>query len=135
VTEPRNGLDNHCVFCDIVRARVPAKIVHATYTNTVIAFEPLNPVTEGHLLVVPSIHVEDALQNPFITGETMRWAAEWVRDEGPCNLITSCGAEATQTIRHLHIHIVPRRADDGLLLPWSENPLGQIWLDPPWEEP
>ena len=37
-----------------------------------------------------------------------------------CCLIVVCGAEATQTVPHLHIHIVPRRAGDRLTLPWTK---------------
>jgi histidine triad (HIT) family protein len=82
-----------------------------------VVFEPLNPVTPGHLLVVSRSHIIDALYWPHVTGHVMAYAALIARR--PCNLITSCGAEATQTIKHLHIHIVPRREGDGLLLPWS----------------
>lgn len=85
-----------------------------------VAFEPLNPVTEGHLVVVPVRHVADASEDPEVTAETMRAAASIARDQfGSVNLITSVGAQATQTIRHLHIHIVPRREGDGLHLPWT----------------
>lgn len=37
----------------------------------------------------------------------------------PSNLITSAGAEATQSVFHLHVHIVPRGENDGLALPWT----------------
>jgi histidine triad (HIT) family protein len=70
------------------------------------------------LLVVPTEHVTDALDDPRVTAFTMGAAATVAK--GPCNFITSVGAEATQTVRHLHIHIVPRRQHDGLQLPWSE---------------
>jgi histidine triad (HIT) family protein len=40
-------------------------------------------------------------------------------ETGPCNIITSVGAEATQTVFHLHLHVVPRRFGDGLALPWT----------------
>ena len=81
------------------------------------AFEPLNPVTPGHLLVVPFKHVEDALEDPALTGAVMTYAAQLATPD--CNLITSIGSAATQTVRHLHIHIVPRRVGDGLALPWT----------------
>jgi histidine triad (HIT) family protein len=77
-------------------------------------------VTEGHILVIPKRHVRDALHNPDVTARTMQRAAEL----GACrkrsmNLITSVGAVATQTVFHLHIHLVPRREGDGLQLPWG----------------
>ncbi len=51
----------------------------------------------------------------------MRYAAQWAAGHrmNPCNLITSAGREATQTVFHLHIHVVPRRDGDGLALPWT----------------
>jgi len=109
-----------CAFCQIVRDEAPADIVRSWPDNAqcaVLAFVPLHPVTEGHLLVVPVTHVADALENPLVTAAVMRRAAELA--ESPCNLITSVGVEATQSVRHLHVHIVPRRKDDGLALPWS----------------
>jgi histidine triad (HIT) family protein len=86
-----------------------------------VAFEPLNPVTSGHLLVVPKLHVADALERPSVTANTVDFAARLVSELGirSCNVITSVGPAATQTIRHLHIHIVPRREGDGLSLPWT----------------
>jgi histidine triad (HIT) family protein len=105
-----------CPFCRrIVRQEYDAGDEWA------VTFEPLNTAAPGHRLFVPRIHVADALENPGITGQTMRYAATWAAAYGlrPCNLITSTGAEATQSVFHLHIHLVPRRAGDGLTLPWG----------------
>lgn len=86
-----------------------------------VTFEPLNPVVPGHRLFVPRVHVADALERPDVTGHVMRYAAQWAAGHrmNPCNLITSAGREATQTVFHLHIHVVPRRDGDGLALPWT----------------
>lgn len=102
-----------CVFCNLMAK--PSKLV-AEWPETV-AFVPLNPVTEGHVLVVPRRHVTDALENPRVTAATMRRAAEFAKP--PCNLITSVGKSASQSVSHLHIHVVPRSESDGLRLPWS----------------
>lgn len=85
----------------------------------VVAFEPLNPVTPGHLLVVPKAHVRDAAENSFAAGAAMECAAMAARSVGDCNIITSVGPLATQTVYHLHVHVVPRREGDGLALPWT----------------
>jgi len=97
----------------------------------VVWFEPLNPVTPGHMLFVPARHVEDALADPYTSAITMEIASRWwsrnwgIRSgERDCNLITSVGAPATQTVKHLHLHLVPRRAGDGLHLPWT----GQVLI-------
>jgi len=108
-----------CVFCDIVAGRAPANIVREW--SRAIAFTPRNPVTDGHTLVIPRQHVRDAADYPTLTAHTMRCAAGLVREFGDANLITSIGSVATQTIFHLHIHVVPRRDGDGLLLPWSRS--------------
>ena len=86
-----------------------------------VAFQPLNPVTSGHFLVVPRKHTASALTSPAATGRAMRFAAELAHMMGldDFNLITSAGGWATQTVFHLHCHVVPRRPDDGLALPWT----------------
>ena len=105
-----------CIFCAIVRDLEPAEVVYRD--NLAWAIVPLNPVTPGHLLVIPTAHVENFTTDPGISGATMYRAAEIAADLGPCNLITSKGVEATQSVFHLHFHIVPRKEDDGLALPW-----------------
>lgn len=107
-----------CVFCEIVKSDPNGQILRKH--GTTVVFEPLNPVTPGHLLVVPATHVEDASTIPGITSLAMNAAAVEAQLAGQCNIITSVGPLATQTVFHLHIHIVPRREGDGLLLPWSE---------------
>jgi histidine triad (HIT) family protein len=104
-----------CVFCKITRSYSPATIVQKW--GDAVAIVPLNPVTFGHLLVIPLEHVIDALHKPDVTARIMEHACELAT--APCNLITSVGEEATQTVKHLHIHIVPRAANDGLCLPWT----------------
>lgn len=104
-----------CVFCLIAVGNLPATVVRRW--PRAIAFVPMNPVVDGHLLVVPTVHVKDVTEDPGVSAEVMRAAAELA--VAPCNIITSAGAEATQTVFHLHVHVVPRAAGDGLMLPWS----------------
>jgi histidine triad (HIT) family protein len=105
-----------CVFCDYDQAE---RIRHDWPDAIVIT--PLNPVTEGHALIVPKAHVEDAAESPTVTAAAFARAVEWsrLRAPEPFNLITSVGSLATQTVFHLHIHYVPRHAGDGLKLPWT----------------
>src|SRR4051812_17325934 len=101
-----------CPFCEIIEERAPAKFI-ARWPGDAIAIEPLNPVTEGHVLVIPNKHVEHAGVSPQTTAMTMYRAAELAAGR-PANIITSIGPEATQSVFHLHIHVVPRREGDGL---------------------
>lgn len=118
-------MQRNCVFCRIIQQDLRPTdhdpVMVASYPHA-IAFVPLNPVTPGHTLVVPKEHVPDALQSPIITGRVTETAAR-LADVLPAdswNIITSVGSAATQTVHHLHIHLVPRQEGDGLLLPWSE---------------
>ncbi|KUF18613.1 HIT domain-containing protein [Streptomyces silvensis] len=77
-------------------------------------------MTEGHLLVIPKVHVADVGHDPYISAATMRRAAELAAEQW-CNVITSRGSVATQSVFHLHIHVIPRRKGDGVTLPWSEK--------------
>ncbi|SRR5216683_4077925 len=107
--------DRDCVFCQIIAS---GKCEMGYYAAS---FEPLHPVVPGHLLVVSLRHVPDALADVNVTARTMLEAvlAAKRKNLAPCNIMTSVGAEATQSVFHLHIHIVPRTPGDGLMLPWT----------------
>ncbi len=107
-----------CVFCEILAGRAPARI--AAGWPDAFAIHPLNPVTAGHLLVIPHAHVADFRLDPAVSALVMARAAELAADlGGDMNLITSAGPAATQTVFHLHVHLVPRSIGDGLTLPWT----------------
>lgn len=106
-----------CVFCKIVTGNEPATIYHEW--SDVIVFRPLNPVVEGHTLVVPKVHVPDAVTDRLVTMLTISRAVEWASQYDSSNILTSIGRAATQSIFHLHIHVVPRAFNDQLMLPWG----------------
>lgn len=111
-----------CVFCDPDRLPEHPLMSGEDGYGLFRVFEPLNPVTPGHTLVVPCYHVEDATERPGVTAAAAFVAAEVAAEHEAYNLITSGGEAATQTIRHLHWHVVPRRPGDGLHLPWTNQP-------------
>lgn len=106
--------DETCPFCEIVAGRAPATIVREW--SECVAIVPLKPVVEGHVIVMPKLHVADFTTQPCVSAAVMLCASELA--EAPSNIITSAGREATQSVFHLHLHIVPRADDDGLALPW-----------------
>ena len=110
-----------CVFCEIAYGEAPATF--AGRWGEVFAIVPLNPVTPGHVLIIPDEHVPNFAASPEISGITMACAAMYAEREGltDANVITSKGEHATQTVGHLHLHVVPRTAGDGLALPWTER--------------
>ncbi|MFE7415048.1 HIT family protein [Streptomyces laurentii] len=107
-----------CVFCAIVNGRAPATIVREW--PDVIAIRPRSGgVNERHVLVLPRVHVPDAGTDPSVTASVAHRAAELMAEHPSANLITSKGDPATQTVYHLHVHVVPRADGDGLPLPWT----------------
>lgn len=108
-----------CPFCEIAKGDAYAEDLEDF--DGVMVFRPLNPVTEGHMLVVPRRHVVDFAQYPEVSAEVMKVAALWSRRHTDVNVIASRGGLATQTVYHLHMHVVPRRVGDDLMLPWSSG--------------
>lgn len=116
----------NCVFCEILYGTEPAEKVYDGIAT--IGIVPLNPVTEGHVIFIPRKHVRDAIEDTDVTAQVMADAANFVglARMSPSrnglydsvNFITSVGKPATQSVFHLHIHVVPRKEDDGLALPW-----------------
>lgn len=115
-----------CVFCKLIEQGKYERGWGIEVLEDVL-ITPMNPVTQGHKLIIPVEHVHDAGSYPPVTARVMGRAAEYalsqrLAGEFECfNIITSAGGLATQTVYHLHVHVVPRRADDGLLLPWSNQ--------------
>jgi histidine triad (HIT) family protein len=126
VTDERDEQDE-CEFCRIIRGETQARVV--AETGAVIVFLPLTPATLGHTLVVPKQHVPDIWSLPPVLIDPLAQATlrtayaikEAMQPEG-LNIINSNGTAASQTIPHVHIHVVPR---------WEGDEVGEIW--PPKE--
>lgn len=120
-----------CDFCDIVEREEDAREV--LRTDKVVAFFPLEPATLGHTLIIPREHIPDIWSVDDATAHELTDAtlqvARAVHDALPMdglNIIQSNGEAATQTVLHLHIHVVPRQFDDGM---------GRIWpSETDWSE-
>ncbi|MGH2807576.1 MAG: HIT family protein [Actinomycetota bacterium] len=106
-----------CLFCDIVSGAKDADVVYEN--DTTVAFLDIRPVFKGHTLVVPRTHVEilaeldDGLLTPLFTDVRLLSLAipEAVEAEGSFVAINN---KISQSVPHLHVHIVPRRRKDGL---------------------
>lgn len=127
--------DPDCVFCDIVAGVAPADMVREL--PDAVAIRPHHPVTPGHILVLPRVHVRDASESTEVTSMTFGAAALTAVALGipHYNLITSVGAPATQTVLHLHVHVVPRLEGDGLKLPWTGQKKDDEAPDRTWSTP
>lgn len=112
-----------CPFCDIIAGTAPARIV-ANFESA-IAFFPTSPAAVGHTLVVPKRHLAhvwslDATTAASLCEATMALVhavKHAVNPEG-LSVIQSNGEAATQTVAHLHIHVLPRWTDDRIGPNW-----------------
>ena len=109
----------NCVFCDIVAGTAEASFVHRD--DDVVAFMDLRPINVGHLLVVPRQHAvlvgELAPAVAAAVWSTGLRVAAAVRTSGwRCDGVSfyvADGEAAGQEIAHVHLHVIPRWADDG----------------------
>jgi histidine triad (HIT) family protein len=106
-----------CVFCGIVDGSVPASLVLST--DSVVAFLDARPVFPGHVLVVPRLHVETlpdlpSALVPVLFGEVQRVAAAVVAGLDADGSFVAINNVVSQSVPHLHVHVVPRRRKDGL---------------------
>ena len=110
-------MDKDCVFCD--ESKIVGEVFH--HSDSVMSFVPLNPVIEGHRVFVPKKHVPDFWDDPKTFAEVCEVVAICADKFKDYNIITSKGKNATQSVFHLHVHLIPRKENDGLLLPWTET--------------
>lgn len=115
--------DNGCVFCQKIREETNSDLRTISYHGRdVISFIPLNPVIDGHRLFIPYLHNSQTSYNPINMSRTYQEALAYGIDSyTDFNLIQNIGSNASQTINHFHIHYVPRRPNDGLILPWTNQ--------------
>ena len=106
-----------CVFCAIVRGEIPASFV--LRGEEVCAFLDARPVFKGHVLVVPAAHVEDFQALPAALIEPFWSAVRRISGAVEAGLqaqgtFIGLNNKISQSVPHLHAHVVPRRKGDGL---------------------
>jgi len=106
-----------CLFCDIVAGDVDADVV--LETEQVVGFLDSRPVFKGHTLLVPRRHVVTLpdlpaeLRDPFLAAG-QRLAAAMVDGLGAQGSFVAMNNTVSQSVAHLHLHVVPRTKGDGL---------------------
>ena len=107
-----------CVFCKIVSWETPSQRVYED--DQFIAFLYINPVNFGHTLIIPREHYANFQETPDpVLAGMMKLAKKVVPAileamQAPAfNVTFNSGEEAGQAVHHVHLHIIPRFADDG----------------------
>jgi histidine triad (HIT) family protein len=119
--------DPDCIFCKIVAGEIPCfKLYEDAET---LAFMDINPVHDGHCLIIPKAHsanVFEIMPEDFAaaarTATKVAKAVNAAVQPDGLNLIQSNGPGAAQSVQHFHIHVLPRRLNDGLLVNWELKP-------------
>lgn len=116
--------DSECIFCKIASKQIPASIVYET--ELLLAFLDVNPLAECHLLVIPRPHFERLVDMPpELCGELaaslprLGRAVLEVSGADGFNVLQNNGSVAGQLVPHVHIHLIPRKTDDGLGYRWN----------------
>ncbi len=106
-----------CTFCAIVDGSLAAEVVWCD--DVAVAFLDRSPVFPGHVLVVPVVHVQTLadlpapLVGPFFE-RVQRIAARLPDALGAHGTFVANNNVVSQSVAHLHVHVVPRRRKDGL---------------------
>ena len=100
-----------CLFCNIIAGSIPSNKVYED--ETVFAFRDIAPQAPTHILVIPKAHLDsvDAVtaENSAVVAHIFEVIPRIAREEGLENgyrVVSNCGADAGQTVRHLHFHIL-----------------------------
>ena len=106
-----------CLFCAIVAGDTPAHLV--LETPSVVAFLDARPVFKGHTLLVPREHIDTLSDLPDALVPDLFGAARSVSDAvrdglGAQGSFVALNNVVSQSVPHLHVHVVPRTKGDGL---------------------
>ena len=116
-----------CIFCKIVAGQIPCVKIHEDAET--LAFMDINPLTTGHLLVVPKRHAANLFDaDEALVTDTMRVVARIAKSlrtslgVDSLNMLQANGADAFQSVAHLHFHLIPRRPEDKAGFDWKLVP-------------
>ena len=100
-----------CLFCKIIAGDIPSTKVYED--DTVLAFRDIAPQAPTHILVVPKAHIDSCngitADNSAVVAHIFEVIPQIARAEGlegGYRVVSNCGADAGQTVHHLHFHIL-----------------------------
>lgn len=116
--------DDNCIFCRIANGEIPSRTVYEDDHFRVILDN--GPATRGHALILPKDHYADLSEIPEErAAEAMKVAkkvsallVKQLHADG-LNVVQNNGEVAGQTVRHFHIHLIPRYKNDGQHILWN----------------
>lgn len=116
-------LDN-CIFCKIANGEIPSRTVYEDADFRAIL--DLGPATKGHTLILPKEHAANLYELPEETAAKVlpvaKKIAALMQERLGCdglNLVQNNGEVAGQTVKHFHLHVIPRYEGDGQTILWK----------------
>lgn len=112
-----------CIFCKIIKGAIPCHKV--LETPKLLAFLDINPIAEGHILIIPKYHAERLHQVPSeylseLLPSVAQIAERLLVSQGMAyNILQNNGKLAGQEVDHVHLHLIPRLENgEGLSVQW-----------------
>jgi histidine triad (HIT) family protein len=122
--------NDNCVFCKIIRGEIAAEKVHED--ENCVVFLDSGPLFAGHCLVCPREHIETLMDVPpamlqplFTNAQLVARAVE--TGLGAEGSFVAINNKISQSVPHLHVHVIPRRRKDGMK--------GFFWPRRPYRDP
>ena len=102
----------NCIFCKIISGEIPSNKVYED--DNILAFKDVNPQMPVHILVIPKKHIESIVdldkEDELLIGKIFtvihKIAIDLGIDKSGFRVISNCGEDAGQTVKHLHFHIL-----------------------------
>lgn len=120
-------MNNDCLFCKIVRKEAFAAILYED--DEILSFMDIRPINEGHALIIPKKHavlVEELDNELYLKLFTIaRKIAKKIKKKIPettaINYFIADGKDAGQEVLHVHLHVIPRKPNDGFCFTFDEE--------------
>ena len=118
------------IFCIIVDGEIPCYKLYED--DDVLAFLDISQVTKGHTLVIPKKHYDNFLTCPKSLMNKVMAVAQRIGQVSikifgarGVNILTNCYEAAGQTVKHFHVHVIPRyKEEDGFMVEMKDNSSG-----------
>lgn len=119
-------MKDDCIFCKIIKGEIPSFTVYEDDDFKVILDR--FPAAPGHVLVIPKAHYsdmfelsEEAATKLYPLAKKIAKRIKEVTGSEGINIVQNNGEAAGQSVYHFHLHIIPRKTGDGIILNKSSN--------------
>lgn len=116
--------DSNCIFCKIANGEIPSNTIYEDDDFRVILDN--GPATKGHALILPKEHYADlfelsdeAASKALIVAKKVSVQLKDKLNIDGLNVVQNNGETAGQTVKHFHIHLIPRYKNDGQHILWN----------------